>query len=322
MSNKPDLLLTIIIVSFNTAELTQQTIESIFNSLKDQKKWQSLFEIVVIDNCSSDESVAYIKRLAKKYSNLRLIESGENLGFAKANNFASKMANGKYLLLLNSDTIVQPNALEKLVSGAAHHQLAVATPTLLNLNHTHQAQGGDLPSLFSLINHYWLLDDLPLIGRHLPSTQKTGQNFFELPSVTAPDGLSTTFAPFGWVGGTAMLVEKSWWDRADGFDEKIFMYGEDIELCQRINDLGGKVGIITDAKIIHLGSASSSSKNAILGEIKGYLYFFRKHKSTWQLNLVKLIIKGGIILRITLFSWLKRDQQKVAIYKEAWKFIK
>lgn len=321
MSNNQNILISIIVVSYNTADLTTQTLQSIFDSLSDFNKWENRLEVIVIDNGSADKSVEKIKLLAKKYSQIRLLENNDNLGFAKANNLASKKATGKYLLLLNSDTIVQNGALEKLVSGAERNNLAIATPTLLNSDLSHQAQGGNLPNLFTLTNHYWLLDDLPIIGQYLPSTQKTGQNFLKLPKNIQDAETHTTHIPFGWVGGTAMLIENTWWQKSGGLEEKIFMYGEDIELCFRIDKLGGKIGQIAEAKIVHLGSASSTAKNALIGEIKGYLFFFEKHRPTWQMPLVKLIISVGIALRLIIFSLIKPNPDKVSAYKEAFKLI-
>lgn len=317
MSNKQDILLSIIVVSYNTADLTQQTIQSIFDSLVDEQKWSNLLEVLVVDNNSTDSSVNKIKLLLQKYPVIKLIENQENLGFAKANNLAAKNAAGKYLLLLNSDTIVQKGALEKLISGAERNNLAVAAPTLLNQDLTYQAQGGDLPNLFTLLNHYWLLDDLPLIGKYLPSTQKTGLNFADLPENSYDQETHTTIIPSGWVGGTAMLVEKEYWQKVNGLAEEIFMYGEDVEFCHRIFKLGGKIGQVMEAKIVHLGSASSSSANALIGEIKGYLFFFAKHRPTWQMPLLKFIIKVGITLRLIIFSLFKSNPDKVKAYKEA-----
>lgn len=118
-----------------------------------------------------------------------------------------------------------------------------------------------------------------------------------------------------------MLIEKEWWKKTKGLDEQIFMYGEDVELCYRIKQLGGKIAQIAEAKIIHLGSASSSSKNALIGEIKGYLFFFKKHRPTWQMPLLKFIIKVGIVLRLIIFSFIKTDPNKAKAYKEAYELI-
>lgn len=316
-----NLLLSIIVVSYNTAELTKQTLDSIFTSLLEPEKWQGRLEVLVVDNSSQDESVKVISDLAKKNKQIKLIKNSQNLGFAKANNLAAQSAQGSYLLLLNSDTIVKSGAIERLLSGAQRHQLAVAAPTLLNSDLTHQAQGGDLPSLPALLNHYWLLDDLPLVGRYLPSTQKTGLNFAELPPLARDEQTRTTSIPLGWVGGTAMLIEKEWWKKVGGLDEKIFMYGEDVEICYRIATLGGKIGQISEARVIHLGSASSSAQNALLGEIKSYLYFFDKHRPAWQTPLVKLIIKVGIGLRLIIFSTFKRNPDKVKTYQAARRLV-
>lgn len=315
------ILLSIIVVSYNTAQLTKQTIESVFTSLIAPEKWQPQMELLAVDNGSLDESLMTLKQLAKLHPEIKIINNRANLGFAKANNLAAQQARGQYLLLLNSDTIVQPGALEKLVSGAERHHLAIAVPTLLNPDQTYQAQGGDLPGIIALLNHFWLFDDLPLLGKYLPSTQKTGQNFANLSIPDQDEVTRTTCLPMGWVGGTAMLVDQKWWQKIGGLDEQIFMYGEDVEICFRLRHLGGLVGIIREAQVVHLGSASSSSKNALIGEIKNYLYFFTKHRPAWQLPIVKFIIKVGIYLRLVIFSFIKKDLSKIEAYQAALKIM-
>jgi len=297
------LSLSIIIVSYNTSKLTIQTLDSVFASIAESTLLKNKTEIIVVDNASSDDSISKIKKLATKHKNLQLIENKDNLGFARANNQVAKLAAGEHILLLNSDTIVIGNALEKLIQGATKNNLGIATAQLLNLDKTIQPQGGSFPNLFSIFNHFFFLDDIPLIGKLIPSTQHTGQNIRQ----SNPD----------WVGGTAMLIPKKTWSQLDGLDEKIFMYGEDIEFCLRAHQQNIKIGLINEAQVTHLGSASSSSKNAIHGEIKGYLYIWQKHYPAWQLPLLKIILKIGIVLRVLLFGIILRDHNKGEIYRTA-----
>nr|MBP7967457.1 glycosyltransferase [Candidatus Woesebacteria bacterium] len=111
--NNQSVELSIILISYNTAQITQDTIESIYKSL--QKRDMQTFELIVVDNASKDNSVQILEELAKKHSNLRLILSHENLGFSKGNNLAFAQAQGKYVFFLNSDIIVLDDAIEELL---------------------------------------------------------------------------------------------------------------------------------------------------------------------------------------------------------------
>ncbi|MDH5533871.1 MAG: glycosyltransferase family 2 protein [Candidatus Pacebacteria bacterium] len=317
MTKLNDALLSIIIVSYNTADLTAQTLISVKSSLE-KSELLNRTEVFVVDNNSSDDSVKKIKSFQKKFIHFKLIENKDNIGFSGANNQAAQIASGDYLLLLNSDTIVQRKALEKLVTGAQKYKFDIAAAKLLNQDHSTQPQGGNLPSLITLFNHMFFLDDLPVIGRFFPSTQNTGLNHTNTNKIHQTNNIQAK--EVGWVGGTAMLISHNLWDKIGPLDEKIFMYGEDIEFCIRAKKHGAKIGIITSSLIVHLGSASSSSKNALLGELKGYIYIWKKHKPSWQMPILKLILRFGIILRIFLFGMILRDP-KGKVYLEALKVI-
>jgi GT2 family glycosyltransferase len=317
MTKSNDTLLSIIIVSYNTSDLTVQTITSVKSSLEKSDLSENT-EIFVVDNNSSDDSIRKIKPFQKKLNDFKLIENKDNKGFSGANNQAAKIAQGEYLLLLNSDTIVQRKALENLLKGAKKNNFEIAASRLLNQDHTVQPQGGNLPSLITLFNHMFFLDDLPLIGKYFPTTQKTGLNHTINKKIKGSNKIEAKNTD--WVGGTAMLISHKLWDKIGPLDEKIFMYGEDIELCLRAKKSGAKIGIITSSLIVHLGSASSSSKNALLGELKGYKYIWKKHKPSWQLPLLKIILVSGVILRIVLFGMILR-KPKGKVYLDALKVI-
>ena len=319
------MLLSIIIVSYNTRALTLQTIASVEASLKKSPQLADQTDIWVVDNKSTDDSVEKIKALTSKNPRLHLIENTANLGFAAANNLAIEKSTGEYVLLLNSDTVVIDDALEQLVAEFTRRstmnstaflertagkldRLGILTVELLNQDGTVQAQGGSFPSLLSLASHMLFLDDLPLIGRLLPSTQHTGRNTrHHHQQVYQQD----------WIGGTAMMIRRAVFAEVGLLDSNIFMYGEDIEFCMRAKFHHWDVAVLPTAHITHFGSASSSSKNAIIGELKGYVYIWAKHKPLWQKPLLKWILGTGILLRIILFGTMIRDPLRADIYKEA-----
>lgn len=320
------MLLSIVIVSYNTKALTLQTLASVEESLQRSPELDQKTDIWVVDNNSTDGSVEAVEKLVKSSSRLHLIKNQANLGFAGANNKAIERSKGEYVLLLNSDTVVQEDALAQMIATFSMSQsnletavlaeardkldhLGVLAAQLLNPDGSLQAQGGSFPTLFSLATHMLFLDDIPVIGKFLPSTQHTGRN--------AHHHQGSKLYLVDWVGGTAVMIRRAVFLEAGLLDSSIFMYGEDIEFCMRAKSHHWDVAILPSAKVIHYGSASSSSKNAIIGELKGYIYIWAKHKPIWQKPILKLILGIGILLRIILFGTMIRDAHRAAIYKEA-----
>jgi GT2 family glycosyltransferase len=324
------MILSIIIVSYNTRDLTLQTLDSVKENVSSSKLLKAQTEVIVVDNNSSDESVSAVKQWLKKNAiKGQVIANKDNKGFSSANNQGLNQAQGKYVLLLNSDTVVQNEGLEKVVRAFEEHpiqestaelssqhgrldKLGILAATLLNPDKTIQAQGGSFPTLLSLTTHLLLLDDLPLIGRFLPSTQHTGHNARQTLSTDSDDLIQ-----LDWVGGTAMMLRREMIDEIGQLDSNIFMYGEDIEYCMRARDHHWDVAIHPSAQIVHYGSASSTSANAIIGELKSYLYIWAKHKPLTQLPLVRFIIRLGIMLRIGIFGTILGQTEKSRIYKRA-----
>lgn len=304
--------LSVIIVSYNTAKLTKQTIESIEKSLVENSPLRKNFEVIVVDNQSSDDTLAVLKKIkAENKLTLKIVEAKENLGFGRANNLGFKMATGQEILFLNSDTVVQKGALENLVDFYRTQQkqkkIGLLAARLMNKDGTEQAQGGDAPSLLTLFNTMFFLDDIPFLGKLLPSVQHTGRRF-------APKEVQTkTLVQKHWVAGTAVMIDRDLFEKMEGFDPAIFMYGEDQELAYRLEKKGYKNYILTTSKITHYGSASSSSGRAIVGEIKGYLYFWQKHKKENQFDYLRSLLWLAMLIRIVIFSF-KKDEKKTKIY--------
>ncbi|MGD9129841.1 MAG: glycosyltransferase family 2 protein [Candidatus Woesebacteria bacterium] len=330
-----DLLLSIIIISYNTQDLTLQTLDSIVKEIKNSKLLKNKTEIIAIDNHSTDKSPEFIKKfLRNSKCKYLFIANKKNLGFAKANNQGIKQSKAKFILLLNSDTIVQKSALENLIetfqkypirdktAALISHQgvldkLGILSATLLNSDSSIQKHGGSTPTLFSLFNHMLMLDKLPLIGRYLPSTQYSGRSkkgqVQELEKIRPIQQ--------GWVCAAAVLVKKEVFNDIGLLDENFFMYGEDIEFCLRAKKHHWDIAIDPTSLISHLGSASSSSANALKGEFTAYQYIWAKHKADWQMPFLKSLLIIGAVLRIIIFDKIVKNRKKLQIYKEIIKKI-
>ena len=311
-------LLSIIVVSYNTAQLTVDTLISIEKSLVSDSILSKKLEIIVIDNASNDDSVKKITALKHTAGiPIQLIQNTANLGFGVANNSGITVSKGKYLLFLNSDTIVQSGALEHLVTQFSKHEhekapVGILAANLKNQDGTPQLQGGELPTLLTLAIHMTMLDDLPIIGNWLPTTQKTG---FATMSMSDADEL----VPMGWVGGTALLTSAEVLKEIGPFDQNIFMYGEDTELCYRARNHGYQVAIDAGAKITHLQNKSSSSLNALEKEFEGIIYIFSKHGTSLQTTIAQGLIALGAFLRIIVFSVMRPNTEKVQLDKKGFR---
>jgi len=288
------LQLSIIIVSYNTKKLTLDTIKSIYRHSHDIN-----LEIIVVDNISKDGSVEALKKLAAKKKNLHFIAEKKNWGFGIANNIGAKKAKGEYLLFLNSDTLVQPGVLPYSLSWfTSHPKTGVYSCRLENKDKTTQASGGYFPTLGRLFLWQFFLDDLPLVRRLIKSIH---------PFTKHP--LYSQLSHLDWVTGAFMMIPKKVFDQVKGFDKKIWLYVEELELCYRINQAGYQTIYDPTHFITHLAGGSGTSFIAITNEIKNTIYFFSKHKPKWQLPLVRLFFIFGSLLRFIIFGIIGHDEK-------------
>lgn len=295
--------LSIVVVSYNTAQLTLNAVESVFRELASSKLKG---EVIVVDNASRDQSV---RKIEQKFSNARLIENQENVGFARANNQAAKISKGKYLLFLNSDAQLHSgtlSAMQDFLEG--HPRVGIASCQLVNPDGSIQPQGGWLPRLSTVAIWAWFLDDLPILRKILPSYQFRQSHF----STGSPKSI-------GWVAGTAMWVRRKAWDELGGFDESLFMYGEDVELCLHAKKLGWHVMMNPAASVVHQGRASTSDASWIKREVMGLRHIFMKHKPPWEIPLLRFILKTGMAARWVIFGILKNDAARRTGYAEAYR---
>lgn len=267
--------LTIIILSYNTKQLTINCIESIILQYKKQLD-DGTFEIIVVDNASRDNTVVAISNLKSKISNLKIIENKKNYGFAKGNNIGAKKAKGKYLFFLNSDTEVKDDGLLGMVDFLDKHENAgICGAKLINTDKTAQASAGNFYNILSLF--------LVLIGG-----ERLG--FVRL----APKNIRRV----DWVSGGAMMIRSDLFKKLSGFDEKFFMYMEDMELCYRVKLLGADTYFYPNIAIVHKELGSSNRTFAILNIYKGFLYFYKKHKGIVGYYTIKLLLVAKALIAI------------------------
>ena len=294
--------LSVIIVNWNTNKLLEGCLRSVFKFTKN-----ITFEVIVVDNGSRDSSQAMVK---KKYPQVKLIPNRDNLGFTKANNRGIKIAEGKYILLLNSDTYLIENSLAKLVNKAdGLSNIGALGPLLLNEDKTIQQSTGFFPNLPQVFFWMTFIDDLPG-GTILKPYHIDHDRFYH------------NDRQVDWVTAAAILVPRNVIDKIGRLDEKIFMYGEEVDWCYRIKQAGYDVYFSCATKIVHIGRGSSNkiSENAIVGEYKGILYFYKKYKGAALLQIVRLLLKIGALARIAIFTILGRKELTNA-YEQALKVV-
>ena len=282
--------LSIIVVNWNTKKLLEDCLSSIYKYTKG-----ITFEVIVVDNGSEDGSCQMVK---EKFPQVKLIPNKDNLGFTKANNRGIKISKGKYIMLLNSDTYQIENALAKIVEKAESlENLGAMGPLLLNTDRTIQQSGGYFPHLPQILWWMTFIDDLPG-GIILKPYHVDHDNFYRKDQ------------ELDWYTGAALVVPKQVIKKVGPLDENIFMYGEDFEWCYRIKKAGYKIYFSPEAKIVHIGRGSSQKipTRAFVGEYKGIVYFYQKHKGKFSLQIVRLLLKIGALARIVVFGLLGRRE--------------
>lgn len=261
--------LSIIIVSYNTKKIAQDCLESIWRSLQGTKLQ---YEIIVVDNASNDGSLELFKQLSVNPNHhLKLIVNDKNIGFGKANNQAVKQASGKYLLFLNTDTVVLGQAISQLLTYYQRHEQEIGFlgGRLLNQNLTLQPSAAwffTLPVVFTAL---FLKGDYCGLTRFSPSEPKK----------------------VDWVSGACILTTKHKFQQIHGFDEKIFMYMEEVDLLYRANKKGLTTYFYPGAQFIHLGSASSNKTYPIIQVFQGLIFFYQRHYSKFALLLLRFLLK-------------------------------
>jgi GT2 family glycosyltransferase len=278
--------LSIILVNWNTLDLTRDALISIFDQTENIE-----FEVIVVDNNSGDGSVEMIK---KEFPQIVLIENKENRGFGKANNQGLLVARGEYIMFLNTDVKVLNSAINTLVDYLDNNpSVMMVGPRLLNADMSFQhACRRNLPNP---LNSFFHLFGLIKIFKHSQVINSYKQ-FTVDPEVTGPTEA---------ISGAAMLFRRQVYEEIGGFDERFFMYGEDLDFCKRIFDKGWVVVYVSNAKIIHFGGQSSKKRRAqsLRNFYEAMWIYYKKHFSKKYTSVPNLFVWIGIQMRM-LFAIL------------------
>ena len=232
---------SILVVSYNTCAMTRAALDSILAETKDVS-----YEVIAVDNASTDGSAAMIAAHPLRPEFIRL---SENRGFARANNLAARRARGRYLLLLNPDTLVLDSAIDKLVAFAKTEPKARiwGGRTLYACGSLNPSSCWGRMTLWNLFCRASGLTGL-FPGHQIFNGEAYGG--WQRDTVRHVDIVS----------GCLFLIEKELWDGLNGFDPLFFMYGEEADLCLRAHAFSARPMITPHATIIHYGGASESAR--------------------------------------------------------------
>lgn len=278
---------SIVVVSWNTCEILRDCLKSVYEQTSGFE-----FEMIVIDNASSDGSVEMLKQ---EFPQVVLIENKKNHGFAAANNQGMAIAKGRYVLLLNSDTVVLDNAIPKTVDFAdSHLQAAVTGCRVLNSDRTMQLSCFMFPSILNMT--LWITYLFKLFPR---------SRFFGRERMTWWD--RTDEREVDVVAGCFMLIRREAIEQVGIMDEQFFIYFEETDWCYRFKKAGWKVMFTPGGKIIHLGGASSKQVRVPMLKQwqRSLLLFYRKHRNIWAFLSAWVLIKLFFLTRVPYWC-LKR----------------
>lgn len=251
--------LSVIIINYNTKVLIKQCLASVYGNTKNLS-----FEVIVVDNASYDGSVRMIRQ---KFPKTILVANKENKGFAKGNNQGIKLSKGKYVLILNPDTIILDNALEKMVRFIdSQSEVGVVGAKLLYPDGTIQ---------FSC-RHFYNLRTI-LLRRSILG--KIFRNSHLLRYHLMSDWNHDEIREVDWVFAASLMIRRKILNQVGYFDERYKMYFEDVDLCYRVKKAGYKIYYYPEAIIIHYHRRESAQKfsKKTVWHIQSAIRFFNKY---------------------------------------------
>ncbi len=278
--------LSVIIVSWNTRDITKNCLDSLFS-----QPTSVSFDVYVVDNASSDGSPDMVE---ENFPQVTLIKNQENVGFARANNQVLKEIKTPYALLLNSDTIIPPRDIfTPWIGFMNYHKDVGLSGCRLNFpDGSHQVgDAGYSPSLKTIISHSFFLTRLfGMKGLFVVSPPRDG------------------FLDVDWVSGASMMVRMKALESVGPMDESVFMFAEDIEWGVRFKRCGWRVCYLPFISIVHLQGASSKkqikpSEFSLLWlrNIKKVYLHLNKSAKPWEFDLFMTI---GFLLRSQIYGWI------------------
>ncbi len=237
---------SIVIVSYNVADLLLACIESIYASAASASPTPSV-EIIVVDSASADDTVV---RVQQRYPDVTMIACAENIGFTRGNNLGIHAARGEFIFLLNPDTVLLGSALPDLIAFLQDNpDVGIVGPHTFNADLTTQSTRRRFPTrLTAFFESTWLQGYAP---------RKVLDHFY------VNDAPADQTQDVEWLQGSALMVRREVIEQIGKLDEAYHMYSEELDFCKRAVDAGWRVVYYADAHIIHYGGASSDQVGAL-----------------------------------------------------------
>lgn len=272
--------LSTIIVNWNTKDLLMKSLESILANRPPVS-----FEVIVVDNNSSDGSQEMLKQRYSGDERIKIIESSVNLGFAKANNIAARESSGEYIFLLNPDTEILGQAIASLVDYLDRHQeVGVVGPRIVNPDGSLQPSVRRFPTFLASL--------LVLSGLH---------RFFRPRTYFMDDFDYSRESEVDQVMGAALMTRRAITERLGLFDEKFWLWYEEVDFCRRVKNAGHKIYYYPEGVVVHRGGESFSqldvfSRKKAVG--RSLVHYFHKHGNFFEGLAMRAAV--GLILGVAL----------------------
>lgn len=274
----PDI--SLVIVNYNVKEFLANLLTSV-----DKARGNLVLETFVVDNDSSDGSISYLRR---RFPHVTFIENRENVGFGRANNQAIQTATGKYTLLINPDTLIEEDTLRVMFEHMENHpNTGAAGCKILNPDGTFADESRrTIPTPWKALGKVLGLATL------FPQSKMLAGYYMNWLDENTPSEVPV-------ISGSFMFFRTDVLKELDCFDERFFMYGEDIDLCYRLSQTGKVIDYVPSTSIIHYKGESTKKDNIdyIIIFNKALYQFFEKHYSYSYTLLFRMIIVSGIVIR-------------------------
>lgn len=290
---RPDV--SVVVVSYEVRDLLHRCLETL-----DAQRGVTA-EVLVVDNASRDGSADLV---AREFPRARLFRNAENAGFARANNQALREARGGVLLLLNPDTEMPPDGLRGLLDVFARWPRAGAVGlALLNPDGSPQPACHAFPGLFNIA--------LEAVGAHRAAWRLGLGSPTWAPVPRGGEG------PVDWVGGACMALSRAAYEAVGGLDERLFMYGEEMDWSWRARRRGFATVFSESVRVVHHGGASGVGLRGPLfvKNLEARLHFLREHRGAWRARVARELMVAGCALRL---AYWRRRARTPAGRGDAW----
>ncbi len=271
--------LSVLIVNYNAEAHLKKCLQSLYKATAHLP-----LEVIVVDNASSDTS---LDMLANDFPQVRVIALPENLGFARANNLMMREAKGRFLLLLNNDTLVPSGSIETMLRIMEERpQVGVLGPLTRNEDGSVQISYGRMISFHA-----------ELIQKVLSAGYEAGNRLLRWHVVRR----SKKEAYPDWVSGACLMLRAAVLEQTGEIDGTFFMYAEDVDFCHRVRQTGFRVLYTPEAEMVHLRgrSAEINSEKTAVEYRRSQLYFYSKHYGRRKV----LLLKSYLLFKLAL-AWL------------------